>query len=109
DSRLVTEFARTVGSLENLQLLYVLTFADMRAVGPKVWNNWRDMLLAELYLRARALFEQGQLVEEAADAHAARVRRRVLDTVDATRRPAVEAFLQSMPERYLTSTPEPQI
>src|SRR6185369_10807583 len=33
DSRLVTEFARTVGSLENLQLLYVLTFADMRAVG----------------------------------------------------------------------------
>src|SRR6185369_6193899 len=98
DSRLVTEFARTVGSLENLQLLYVLTFADMRAVGPKVWNNWRDMLLAELYLQARALFEQGRLVDEDEDAHAARVRRRVLDAVEAARRPALERFLESMPE-----------
>lgn len=109
DPRLVREFARTVGTLENLQLLYVLTFADMRAVGPKVWNNWRDMLLAELYLGARALFEQGQLVEEEADAHAARIRRRILESVEAGRRAALESFLESMPERYLTATPEPQI
>jgi [protein-PII] uridylyltransferase len=109
DPRLVREFARTVGSLENLQLLYVLTFADMRAVGPKVWNNWRDMLLGELYMQARTLFEQGQLVEEAAGAHAARIRQRVLASVEATRRPPLETFLASMPESYLTTTPEPQI
>ena len=109
DPRLVREFARTVGSLQNLQLLYVLTFADMRAVGPKVWNNWRDTLLGELYLQARALFEQGQLVEENADAHAARIRGRLLATVEAARRPALESFLAGMPERYLTATPEPQI
>lgn len=109
DPRLVAEFARTVGSLENLQLLYVLTFADMRAVGPKVWNNWRDTLLAELYMRTRTLFEQGQLVEEEVDAHVARIRRRVLDAVGAPRRAALERFLDSMPERYLTATPEPQI
>jgi [protein-PII] uridylyltransferase len=109
DPRLVREFANTVGSIDNLQLLYVLTFADMRAVGPKVWNNWRDTLLGELYLQARALFEQGQLGEENAEAHAARVRARVLAMVDAPRRGALESFLAGMPERYLTATPEPQI
>ena len=109
DPRLISEFARTVGSLENLQLLYVLTFADMRAVAPKVWNNWRDMLLGELYMQTRALFEQGQLVEEEAGAHAARIRQRVLASVDPARRPALERFLGSMPDSYVTTTQEPQI
>jgi [protein-PII] uridylyltransferase len=109
DPRLVAEFARAMGTLENLQMLYVLTFADMRAVGPRVWNNWRDMLLGELYMQARALFEQGQLVEEEAGAHAARVRERVLASVEPARRASVEAFLASMPERYVTTTTEPQI
>ena len=36
---------REVGSAERLKALYLLTFADMRAVAPKVYNNWRDMLL----------------------------------------------------------------
>src|SRR5262249_1827208 len=109
DPRLVGEFARTVGTVENLQLLYVLTFADMRAVAPKVWNNWRDMLLAELYMETRTLFEQGRLVEENVHAHAARVRSRVIAMVGAARQSQLETFLAAMPERYLTTTPESQI
>ena len=109
DPRLILEFARTVGSVENLKRLYVLTFADMRAVGPKVWNNWRDMLLGELYMRTLAFFEQGQLVEEAEGAHAARIRQRLLAAMDEPRRRMFELFLASMPERYITSTSEAQI
>ncbi len=109
DPRLVLEFARTVGSAANLRMLYVLTFADMRAVGPKVWSNWRDMLLGELYMQARALFEQGQLIEEKEGARAARIRQRLLAAVAEDRRPALEAFLTSMPARYVTATPEAHI
>jgi [protein-PII] uridylyltransferase len=109
DPHLVREFARMVGSAENLKLLYVLTFADMRAVGPKVWNNWRDMLLGELYMRAQALFDQGQLVEEEEGAHADRIRQRLRAAVEEGRRAAFDQFLAGMPERYLTSTPEAQI
>ena len=36
DDKLVVEFARTVGSPEALKRLYLLTYADMRATGPKV-------------------------------------------------------------------------
>src|SRR6185503_17233696 len=59
DDDLIVDFCRTVGSVDNLQRLYLLTYADMRAVGPGVFNNWRDSLLAELYVRAREFFELG--------------------------------------------------
>ena len=65
DQTTVDEFARTVGSIDRLKALYLLTYADMRAVAPKVYNNWRDMLLSDLYLRALKVLEQGD--REAAD------------------------------------------
>jgi len=109
DPRLLAEFARTVGSVENLKMLYVMTFADMRAVAPKVWNNWRDMLLGELYMRTLTRFEQGQYVEEDEHGRAERIRQRLLELVDPERRAAFHSFLAGMPERYLTSTPEAQV
>src|SRR5437870_5534900 len=77
DDQLVVDFCRTVGSVDTLQRLYVLTYADMRAVGPGVWNNWRDSLLAELFLRARDFLEKGAVEPEDRAARAARVRARI--------------------------------
>lgn len=108
DPRLLDEFSRTCGSIENLKMLYVMTFADMRAVGPKVWNNWRDMLLGELYMRTLTRFEQGQ-VEEDEHGRAERIRQRLLGLIDPDRQAAFRSFLASMPERYLTTTPEAQV
>ena len=45
----ITQFAGLVGSLERLRLLYLLTAADINAVGPGVWNAWKGQLLSELY------------------------------------------------------------
>jgi [protein-PII] uridylyltransferase len=36
-----------------LTMLYLLTCADIRAVGPGVWNAWRGALIRALYLRTR--------------------------------------------------------
>ena len=52
DTQLVIEFAREVGSPERLRMLYVLTAADITAVGPGVFNDWKAELLGELYSRA---------------------------------------------------------
>ena len=49
DPRTITQFANLVGSLERLRLLYLLTAADINAVGPGVWNAWKGQLLSELY------------------------------------------------------------
>ncbi len=109
DDQLVTEFCRTVGTVENLLRLYLLTFADMRAVGPGVWNNWRDTLLAELYVRGREFFEKGVFEPEDRSARAARIRQRVAASLPPPAQGAATACLASLPESYLLSTPEQTI
>jgi [protein-PII] uridylyltransferase len=49
DPAVLTPFAVEVGSPELLQMLYVLTIADLAAVGPGVLNDWKLELLTELY------------------------------------------------------------
>jgi [protein-PII] uridylyltransferase len=55
DPKTVRDFVQTVQSPEMLRLLLVLTVADIRAVGPGVWNGWKGQLLRELYYEAEAL------------------------------------------------------
>jgi [protein-PII] uridylyltransferase len=52
DQQTIRNFVERVQSPERLKLLLVLTVADIRAVGPKVWNGWKAALLRELYHRA---------------------------------------------------------
>ena len=49
DDKVVVPFAVEVGSPENLQLLYLLTLADLAAVGPGVLNEWKEQLITDLY------------------------------------------------------------
>ena len=49
DRRTIENFADVVQSLERLKLLTILTTADIRAVGPGVWNGWKAQLLRTLY------------------------------------------------------------
>ncbi|MHA3916629.1 [protein-PII] uridylyltransferase [Halovulum sp. GXIMD14793] len=51
DARTISDFAQIVQSPARLRLLCVLTVCDIRGVGPGVWNNWKAMLLRELYAR----------------------------------------------------------
>ena len=53
DEKTVSDFVDTVQSPERLRLLLILTVADIRAVGPNVWNGWKAGLLRELYWRAQ--------------------------------------------------------
>ncbi|MBD8891500.1 [protein-PII] uridylyltransferase [Roseibium litorale] len=49
DRKTISDFAHTVQSLERLKLLLILTVADIRAVGPGVFNGWKGQLLRTLY------------------------------------------------------------
>ena len=51
DPKVVLGFARQVGTVEALKMLYVLTAADISAVGPDVLTRWKETLLSELYLK----------------------------------------------------------
>ena len=56
DADVIDQFARLVGSERRLTALYLLTVADIRGTGPRVWNAWKGKLLEDLYrLTLRAL------------------------------------------------------
>src|SRR6185295_12392889 len=48
-----------VQSPERLKLLLLLTVADIRAVGPGVWNGWKGQLLRTLYFEAEIVLSGG--------------------------------------------------
>jgi [protein-PII] uridylyltransferase len=62
DPKTIDDFTNVVQSPERLRLLLVLTVADIRAVGPNVWNGWKAALLRDLYWRAEEVLS-GQSVE----------------------------------------------
>ncbi|MDC1381944.1 [protein-PII] uridylyltransferase [Candidatus Puniceispirillum sp.] len=55
DPQTITDFAAIVQSPERLKLLLVLTVADIRAVGPNIWNGWKAALMRDLYYRCDAV------------------------------------------------------
>jgi [protein-PII] uridylyltransferase len=106
DEATVGEFARQVASIDRLKALYLLTFADMRAVAPNVYNNWRDMLLSELYMKSLKLLEHGH--REAVDParRVALVKAEVRERLAAADPAEVASFLDQMPDHYFLTVPE---
>src|SRR5690606_17441510 len=73
DPQTIADFAGEVQSLERLRLLLVLTVADIRAVGPRIWNGWKAQLLRDLYYRTEE-FLSGGLTGDATSARAVAAR-----------------------------------
>ncbi|WP_306030412.1 [protein-PII] uridylyltransferase [Stappia sp. MMSF_3263] len=59
DRKTIEDFARKVQSLERLKLLLILTVADIRAVGPNVFNGWKGQLLRTLYYECEPVLTGG--------------------------------------------------
>ena len=61
DEKVVVQCARRVGSLERLKMLYLLTWADSKATGPKAWNEWTSNLVQELFFKIMHIFKNEEL------------------------------------------------
>ncbi|MFN3191552.1 MAG: [protein-PII] uridylyltransferase [Aureliella sp.] len=60
DSKAAIDFASVVGSSERLELLLLLSFADLASVGPDVVNQWKIDLLLQLYYQTDSHFRDGK-------------------------------------------------
>jgi [protein-PII] uridylyltransferase len=91
DPKTVRDFVAAVQSPEMLRLLLVLTVADIRAVGPGVFNGWKGQLLRELYYEAAAMSGGDAMPGRAARIEAAKMklRERIADLPEAARERAV--------------------
>jgi [protein-PII] uridylyltransferase len=110
DPRTVSDFARIVETPERLRLLLVLTTADIRAVGPGVWNGWKGQLMRELYMATEAVFRGGRGSDAAAalkryyenQAYDARVQVAKADS-------SAEPWADSMEDAYLSAFPAQEV
>ena len=64
DLKMIAQFAEFLQTSENLRMLYLLTFADIKAVGPDVWSEWKGTLLQELYEKTYDVLEKKDFFQE---------------------------------------------
>lgn len=102
------KFASVVGSSERLQLLLLLTYADLASVGPDVVNQWKVELLLQLYYQTDAHFRD----EKPGEGFRAEIRNRRAAIIALAPKDADpewwESQVQALPVGYLLRT-EPHV
>jgi [protein-PII] uridylyltransferase len=105
DEQLAVQFAVQVGSPELLQMLYIMTAADLGAVGPGVWDGWKLEVVTDLYHRTMQHLA-GESPETTIDDLLRQRRAAVSDLLGAEgRRPWFVEHLAALPSAYLNATP----
>ncbi len=110
DPEVIHAFASLVATRERLDYLYLLTCADIAGTSPKLWNAWKDRLLADLYFAARRALREGlehpmpeaERVQEARDSVREQLRAQGYDDATIDRQFAAmpdEGFMRFRPEQ----------
>jgi len=102
DPEVIAQFAAAAGDEESLKALYLMTYADMSAVNPAFWTEWKAYLLRELYERTLNYLRG---VREDNDSYI----KNILSSYKDAGRKGLRDFLDEMPARYLLSTPAEKI
>jgi len=63
DEQVIFRFANEIRNLNQLKMLYLLTFADIKAVGGEAWTSWKNILLMDLFLKTSRFFERNTRAE----------------------------------------------
>jgi [protein-PII] uridylyltransferase len=93
-----------VGDRENLKYLYILTFADLKAVSPGALTHWKSSLLQELYIKTEEFLEKGKISEGILRDKVEKIRHMVMsELIKKYNRDEIEAFLEVFPLRDLLS------
>ena len=101
DENLIFRFAQTMGDGEQLKMLYLLVFADLRAVGPSAWTAWKDTLLRELFLKTLHLLEKGEGLRKEDRERAIRLQREIMELLRGqVFPPKVSDYLVNIPSRH---------
>lgn len=104
EPRVISDFAAELGSLDVLNMLLLLTYADLNAVGPGVWTDWKATLLWDLYRRTRK-FMTGEDAPIHDGAELAGIKDQIANALTPPLLASeVERHLALLPDRYLRIT-----
>jgi [protein-PII] uridylyltransferase len=104
DEQAIVRFAQQVKNLAQLKMLYLLTFADIKAVGPEAWTDWKNSLLMELFLKTSHFFERGEESRQFSEETV------LIERLGEFLPPAIlSEYTEYLPARYLSCYPLKQI
>lgn len=110
DEKTIAEFCKRIGSIENLKMLYLLTYADLSGVGTDIWTNWKASLLWELYLRAYEYFSKSEEERISDRSLIDKKKSEIIALINnESDRSAADKYFSSMPEKYILSTSHEKI
>lgn len=112
DRAVLLKFSHEVGSADALRMLFVLTAADITAVGPNRWNEWKAELLTTLYDRTMLwLSGKSHLFDEST--RLTRIEDNVVtlccEADPEQDRPGWQRCVRSCPPHYLLETPPARV
>ena len=101
DETLIFRFAQTVQNSERLKMLYLLCFADLRAVGPSSWTVWKDTLMRELFIKTLHLLEREKTLGKEAQDRVIHLQSEVMDILAGqVAAPKISEYLANIPSRH---------
>jgi [protein-PII] uridylyltransferase len=111
DDSVIGQFTDLVGNVENLRMLTLLTFADMKAVSPEVMTPWKEDLLWQLYVEAYNRLTLGLADDQYSQQPALENDIQEITNLlpPGTPHQEVRDFLDGFPRRYLKTTPKAQV
>lgn len=112
DETVVRRFTEFIGTQENLRMLCLVTYADIKAVGPETLTPWKEDVLWQLYVETEAQLTRAFADERwdtRQDVSLAQEVAQVLNERDESLVPRLQAFLDGFPRRYLKFTPKQKI
>jgi len=101
DPQLVKRFVEEVGSQERLDLLFLVTCADLAGVGPDVLNSWKVEVLSEFYRRASRRMDESATSAASDEENGERNAARELLTTAERSDPWFEHQLASLPASFV--------
>ena len=101
DEKGVVQCAREVGDIEHLKMLYLLTWADSMATGPRAWNEWIANLVQELFFKILHILERGELATPDAARLVKKTKAKVRHEIaDKMPKEDLEGYFEVMSPRY---------
>ena len=102
DPEVLADFADAFDSGADLDMMYLLTYADMRSVSPESMTEWKNNLLWDLYLATRRVFENEAHADADETIHVVSQKESLMKALgDEFEHTLVREHLECLPASYL--------
>ena len=110
DPQVIRQFAESIGTEENLNLLMLHTLADSLGTADTLWNDFKDTAQWTLYLKTHSLFRQDTNVARAEEVQRDEIEAEVAKALNGkVPKEEIDAHFSSLPSRYFRTLPADEI